>query len=53
MDNIPPERRILWDSRVMGGRPDTMTLLEETFHAWGAEGKLPDLSAEVNVLTFT
>lgn len=34
---IPPERRILWDSRERGGRPDSVALLTETWRAWGAE----------------
>lgn len=28
---------ILWDSKKRGGRPDTMKLLKETWHSFGAE----------------
>jgi hypothetical protein len=38
VDNIPPERRILWDSKKLGGRPNTMALLEEVYVKWNAEG---------------
>ncbi|KAF8314486.1 hypothetical protein DL93DRAFT_2080139 [Clavulina sp. PMI_390] len=37
VNNIPPERRILWDSKKLGGRPDVMNLLEETYRKWNAE----------------
>lgn len=43
VDNIPPNRRILWDTKKLGGRPQTMNLLEETFHTWGAEGGIYSL----------
>lgn len=38
VNNIPAERRILWDSKQMGGRPDTMRLIEDTYRTWNAEG---------------
>ena len=28
---------ILWDSKKRGGRPDTVKLLTETWHSFGAE----------------
>lgn len=34
---IPPERRIVWDTKLRGGRPDTMKLLENVYHTFGAE----------------
>ncbi|KAF8598529.1 hypothetical protein BDV93DRAFT_534328 [Ceratobasidium sp. AG-I] len=34
--NIPPERRILWDSKK-GGRPNTMKLIEEVYKSFDAE----------------
>ncbi|CAL1704143.1 unnamed protein product [Somion occarium] len=34
---IEPERLTLWDSKVRGGRPDTMKLLREVYHTWNAE----------------
>ncbi|AEO60343.1 hypothetical protein MYCTH_2068307 [Thermothelomyces thermophilus ATCC 42464] len=36
-DNIPPERMILWDSKKRGGRPDSVKLLKEVWHSFGAE----------------
>ncbi|PBP15806.1 hypothetical protein BUE80_DR013445 [Diplocarpon rosae] len=36
-NNIEPERMILWDSKERGGRPDTMKLLRDTWHSFGAE----------------
>ncbi|KZV80269.1 hypothetical protein EXIGLDRAFT_659885 [Exidia glandulosa HHB12029] len=35
--NIEPERRILWDSKKEGGRPDTMKLVRETYEKFNAE----------------
>ncbi|KAL2268045.1 hypothetical protein VTJ83DRAFT_2891 [Remersonia thermophila] len=35
--NIPPERMILWDSKKRGGRPDSVKLLKEVWHSFGAE----------------
>ena len=29
---------MLWDSKLRGGRPDTMKILKEAYHYWGAEG---------------
>lgn len=36
-DNIGPERRILWDSKKEGKRPDIMQLVADAYHSWGAE----------------
>ena len=36
--NIEPERLMLWDSKERGGRPDTMKLIREAYHSFGAEG---------------
>ncbi|KAH9028099.1 hypothetical protein EDB85DRAFT_1892674 [Lactarius pseudohatsudake] len=36
--HIGPERLLLWDSKLRGGRPDTMKILKEAFHSWDAEG---------------
>ncbi|MAD81434.1 MAG: hypothetical protein CL912_00590 [Deltaproteobacteria bacterium] len=36
-DNIEPERMILWDSKKRGGRPDSVQLLKDTWHNFGAE----------------
>lgn len=36
--HIEPERLLLWDSKVRGGRPDTMKILKEVYHSWNAEG---------------
>ncbi|PCH38375.1 hypothetical protein WOLCODRAFT_97002 [Wolfiporia cocos MD-104 SS10] len=35
--NIGPERYLLWDSKVRGGRPDTRKLLADTYRSWNAE----------------
>ena len=35
---IEPERLLLWDSKVRGGRPDTMKILREVYESWNAEG---------------
>ncbi|GJE86866.1 hypothetical protein PsYK624_029490 [Phanerochaete sordida] len=35
--HIEPERLLLWDSKVRGGRPDTMKILSEVYHSWQAE----------------
>ncbi|KAH9901176.1 hypothetical protein C8Q73DRAFT_233673 [Cubamyces lactineus] len=35
--HIEPERLILWDSKVRGGRPDTMKLLRDVYKSWNAE----------------
>lgn len=35
--NIEPERMILWDTKKRGGRPDSVKLLKETWHSFGAE----------------
>lgn len=37
--NIEPERYLLWDSKVRGGRPDTKKILKEVYHSWKADGK--------------
>lgn len=37
--NLGPERYLLWDSKVRGGRPDTRKILKEVYHSWKAEGK--------------
>ena len=36
--NIGPERLLLWDSKLRGGRPDTMKVVKEAYHSWNAEG---------------
>ncbi|KAK4150017.1 hypothetical protein C8A00DRAFT_18382 [Chaetomidium leptoderma] len=36
-NTIPPERMILWDSKKRGGRPDSVALLKEVWHSFGAE----------------
>jgi hypothetical protein len=36
--HIGPERLLLWDSKLRGGRPDTMKILKEAYDYWGAEG---------------
>jgi hypothetical protein len=36
--HIEPERLLLWDSKVRGGRPDTMKILKEAYDYWQAEG---------------
>jgi len=35
--HVEPERLLLWDSKVRGGRPDTMKILKEVYHSWQAE----------------
>ncbi|EED77608.1 predicted protein [Postia placenta Mad-698-R] len=35
--NIEPERYLLWDSKVRGGRPDTRKILKEVYHSWKAD----------------
>ncbi|KAH6718816.1 hypothetical protein BKA61DRAFT_669159 [Leptodontidium sp. MPI-SDFR-AT-0119] len=35
--HIEPERMIIWDTKKRGGRPDTMQLLRDTWHSFGAE----------------
>ncbi|KAI0003273.1 hypothetical protein BJV74DRAFT_764575 [Russula compacta] len=35
--HIGPERLLLWDSKLRGGRPDTMKILKEAYYSWGAE----------------
>lgn len=35
--HIGPERLLLWDSKVRGGRPDTMKILKEVYREWNAE----------------
>ena len=42
--HIGPERLLLWDSKLRGGRPDTMKILKEAYNAWGAEGEWRCLS---------
>lgn len=37
--HIGPERLLLWDSKLRGGRPDTMKILKEAYDAWDAEGE--------------
>ncbi|ORX98370.1 hypothetical protein BCR34DRAFT_640930 [Clohesyomyces aquaticus] len=34
---IEPERKILWDSKKRGGRPNSVELLKDTWDRWGAE----------------
>jgi len=34
---VEPERLLLWDSKVRGGRPDTMKILKEVYQSWNAE----------------
>ncbi|KZV83649.1 hypothetical protein EXIGLDRAFT_307079 [Exidia glandulosa HHB12029] len=36
-NNIGPERRILWDSKKEGKRPDIMKLVGDAYRSWGAE----------------
>lgn len=36
--HVGPERLLLWDSKVRGGRPDTMKVLKEVYDYWQAEG---------------
>lgn len=35
---VEPERLLLWDSKIRGGRPDTMKILREVYQSWNAEG---------------
>ncbi|KZT65437.1 hypothetical protein DAEQUDRAFT_523040 [Daedalea quercina L-15889] len=35
--NLGPERYLLWDSKVRGGRPDTRKILREVYDSWKAE----------------
>ncbi|KAI0685486.1 hypothetical protein BC835DRAFT_1421190 [Cytidiella melzeri] len=35
--HVEPERLLLWDSKVRGGRPDTMKILREVYESWQAE----------------
>ncbi|KAH9967880.1 hypothetical protein BC827DRAFT_1373120 [Russula dissimulans] len=35
--HIEPDRLLLWDSKLRGGRPDTMKILKEAYYSWGAE----------------
>ncbi|KAG1789376.1 uncharacterized protein HD556DRAFT_1433701 [Suillus plorans] len=35
--HIGPERLLLWDSKVRGGRPPTMKILKEVYDQWQAE----------------
>jgi len=35
--HIGPERLLLWDSKLRGGRPDTMKILKEAYYGWDAE----------------
>ncbi|KAH8107206.1 hypothetical protein BXZ70DRAFT_885318 [Cristinia sonorae] len=34
---VEPERLLLWDSKLRGGRPDTMKILKEVYKSWDAE----------------
>lgn len=36
-NNLGPDRVTLWDSKKMGGRPDTMKLVKDVYKSWGAE----------------
>ena len=36
---IPQERRILFDTKKEGRRPDTMRMLRDVWEAFGAEGE--------------
>src|SRR5258708_17790524 len=38
--HIGPERRLLWDSKREGGRPDTMRILKRVYNYWEAEGSV-------------
>ncbi|KAH9946290.1 uncharacterized protein BXZ73DRAFT_95794 [Epithele typhae] len=35
--HIEPERLLLWDSKLRGGRPDTMKILKQVYQDWNAE----------------
>jgi hypothetical protein len=37
--HIEPERLLLWDSKLRGGRPNTMKILKEAYDLWNAEGE--------------
>ncbi len=39
--HLGPERLCLWDTKLRGGRPDTMKVLKEAYDTWNAEGKFP------------
>lgn len=45
--HIEPERLLLWDSKVRGGRPDTMKILKEVYESWQAEGSFSDCDTSV------
>ncbi|KAK0726567.1 hypothetical protein B0T21DRAFT_292872 [Apiosordaria backusii] len=36
-NNIEPERMILWDTKKRGGRPNSVQLLKDVWHSFGAE----------------
>jgi hypothetical protein len=36
-NNLRPDQYTLWDSKKMGGRPDTMKIVKEVYKNWGAE----------------
>lgn len=38
--HVGPERLMLWDSKLRGGRPDTMKILKEAYQYWNAEGNI-------------
>ena len=42
--HIEPERLLLWDSKVRGGRPDTVKILKQVYKDWNAEGTPPLLT---------
>ena len=37
--HIGPERLLLWDSKLRGGRPDSIKILKEAYTYWDAEGE--------------
>lgn len=37
---IPEDRRMIWDTRGPRGRPDVVSVLEQVFKSWDAEGKI-------------
>lgn len=47
---IPPERRLLWDTRGPLGRPDIFSLISRTYRDWDAEGM--SLLTRVKVFAF-
>ena len=52
--HIEPERLLLWDSKVRGGRPDTMKILKQVYQDWNAEGtRIPCASLAVVLQTLT